>query len=213
MATFPVTLPKTLTANTPENVNDLNSNLTRLTDAINTVDPDVVGFNTDGVKREGYVSVSATETTVSAAYTLLATPDRVSGVVLPSNGWLIVRYQATWKESDISTAKAAIFLNGNQLQAVALPSPVVAETNTSPIVTADKFAVLMTSINSSKGLISTSPSVDYTGNVTTGQILALGAAEIAAAAGTYDVSIRFKTSAGTVTVKNRQLWVSTIGFT
>lgn len=33
-----------------------------------------------------------------------------------------------------------------------------------------------------------------------------------AAAGTYDVSVQFKSSSGTVTAKERKLWVWTMGF-
>ena len=33
-----------------------------------------------------------------------------------------------------------------------------------------------------------------------------------AAAGTYDISVQFKASSGSVTVKNRKLWVWTMGF-
>jgi hypothetical protein len=31
-------------------------------------------------------------------------------------------------------------------------------------------------------------------------------------AGTYDFSVRFKSSSGSVTAKNRKLWVASIGF-
>jgi hypothetical protein len=58
-------------------------------------------------------------------------------------------------------------------------------------------------------------SVAGTGNtteVTTGQVVGVvgswgGFAVVFAAAGTYDVSVQFKSSVGSVTVKNRHLWV------
>lgn len=39
-----------------------------------------------------------------------------------------------------------------------------------------------------------------------------GACSVFAAAGTYDVTVQFKASSGSVTAKNRKLWVWTVGF-
>jgi hypothetical protein len=59
----------------------------------------------------------------------------------------------------------------------------------------------------------------YTGDVTTGQLLGrnlaatlMGLAVVFAAAGTYDVSIQFKSASGSVTAKERKLWVEAVSF-
>jgi hypothetical protein len=61
--------------------------------------------------------------------------------------------------------------------------------------------------------------VPYTGDVTTGQIVGTvsaaglgGPCYFFAAAGTYTISIQVKASSASVTIKNRKLWVWTIGF-
>jgi hypothetical protein len=39
-----------------------------------------------------------------------------------------------------------------------------------------------------------------------------GPVKVFAAAGTYDISVQFKTSAGTLSVKNRKLWARAVAF-
>ena len=60
--------------------------------------------------------------------------------------------------------------------------------------------------------------VAYASDVTTGQIVNVGGSAsggvvtVFAAAGTYDVSVQFLAVAGSVTVKERKLWVWVQGF-
>src|SRR4051794_35389241 len=60
--------------------------------------------------------IATTETTTSASYTLLTTPDRVSGVVVPTDGLLCVWFQATWRESASGNAGAALHLGSTQVK-------------------------------------------------------------------------------------------------
>ena len=193
-------------------------------------------------KRRGKSIISATETSTSAGYGLLTTPDVVRSVVLPTDGLLKIWYQALWKTDSPGSgnARASIFIGSNQLK--------VGENDGAPKTQAatsfgDKYRNLHTS---PAGLIGFDASTTDTTDVTTGQVVgslavawsveiggsvrtvgsgAWGATSAAganvpfggpvyifAAAGTYDISVQFKTSAGTISVKNRKLWVQSIDF-
>jgi len=238
-----ITYPFTLTAGQPENVNQLNSNL----EAIRTV----LNGGVDGVNlsaavqaaaglngastRRGKSIVATEESRTNTEHGLLTTPDRVAGIVLPTDGLIIVGYQAAWKESVNSAARAAIFLKNsvgtdNQLKVYANPE------NTEEAWTGggagDIYRFLSTWHAGLFGHTGTPA-----GGVTTG--LALGAAfpgggnvayglaggtssvaapgaggfcAIVANPGTYDVSVQYKAASGSVTAKDRKLWVWTMGF-
>lgn len=184
------------------------------------------------------VNIPTSQARTNVAYGTLTTPDQVLGVSLPNDGMIFVFYQATWQESVAGVARAAIFLGANQLKiySVATAGPVTQAARIGAGAVTNQDDLLA---SSSQGLISVNASVGYTGDITTGQALAAmyvdssstvnqeinggtvantagatgigtgGACMIFAAAGTYDISIQFKSSSGTVTVKNRHLWVWT----
>src|SRR4051812_30091952 len=55
--------------------------------------------------------VSAPGTRANVAYGALTNgPDEVAGVVLPTDGLIVVWYFATWQESVTNTARASIFV-------------------------------------------------------------------------------------------------------
>lgn len=183
-----------------------------------------LGLN-DGVAQVGRgKSIIATpESRTNAAYGLLTTPDRVSNVVLPTDGLIIVLCHMTWQNTVASDGEAAIFLGSNQVvmtlsNANAGPGNSLA---TGPVNT----GVNRPLVSTGGGLSCLGPSVasNYLGPATTGEIVGThdattnnyggsGPCYIFAAAGTYDVSVQFKATTGTVTVKNRKLWVWTVGF-
>lgn len=161
--------------------------------------------------NRGFCAIATAETRTSSSYGTLTTPDQVS-VHLPANGLLYVTYQATW-QSSTNTAAAAIFLNSMQV-VVAGPGTntaqgaVLTETITDdPLHTASHgLTTSTTSGNGSSAPATTGQIVgDRTGN--TG-----GPCVIFAAAGTYTVSIQFLATSGSVTVKNRKLWVRVEAF-
>lgn len=203
----------------PTDLNSIQDDYGSRLDAVYTAG----GHNADGVVRRGKSIIAATESRTNTAYGLLTTPDRVQ-VVLPADGLICVAYQATWQESVNAAARAAIFVGANQLKrapSAAGGGPVVQETAIalSGSGTAGIDWPLWTQ---TPGLASLSSGTvvggasSYTGDVTTGQIVgtdaSAGQALIFAAAGTYDVSVQFKASSGSVTAKNRKLWVWTMGF-
>lgn len=174
----------------------------------------------------GVTVIATTEARTNTAYGTLTTPDQVTGIVLPTNGLLFVGYQATWQESVNNAARAAIFLGANQLQ-------IASDNAAAPAV--QEAAIAAGGVSIDKPLRSTIGGLlcrpgtvtAYTGDVTTGQVLGAlapadgtptallgytGATTIFAAAGTYTVSVQFKASSGSVTAKNRKLWVWTMGF-
>jgi hypothetical protein len=176
---------------------------------------DKLGISAGATVRRGKSIIATTESRSNTAYGTLTTPDRVTGIVLPTDGLIAVAYQATWSDSVGGAGRAAIFIGANQLKIAQFggaAAPIVQEaafnngTNDSNLVTA------MDGLRDQGGM-----SVAYGGDVTTGQIIGLsggyaGPCLIFAAAGTYDVSVQFKATSGSVTAKNRKLWVWSIGF-
>ena len=224
-------------SDTPANTNiidadEVNANFDEIYDEFNG---GITAANLDssltsalGTGGRGVTVVSTEQARTNTAYGTLTTPDSVSGVTLPTNGLLFIAYQATWKESVAGAARAAIFLGANQAKIPVLSSvsgaPVEQETRLSTSGGANTYVTLFSYPN---GLMSQEAPVNaYTGNVTTGQIIGRGnnpdvteepynhggVCAVFAAAGTYTVSVQFKATSGTVTAKNRNLWVWTLGF-
>jgi hypothetical protein len=219
----------------------LNGNLDKTnlsTDVIGSdeVDPTLaatLGVSKTASVRRGKSIIATSEARTNAAFGTLTTPDQVQNLVLPSDGLIAVLFSAQWKESVVNDAEAAIFLGSTQVT-LFNQSINIAQTATlgsGAAGTADRWTPLSTG---PVGLISREAAGDTPDPVTTGQIAGFSSSEIAsnrashnhiivagptggacfiyAAAGTYDVSIRFRGATGTVTAKNRKLWVWTLGF-
>lgn len=168
----------------------------------------------------------------------MATPDQVPGIVLPANGLIAVWYQATWQESIVNAARAAIFLGANQVQGVG--KVLTGTTGTSSaglaaLTAASASAGISTTLASCSagvGSQSWTPTASSSGDVTTGQVVGggpgpnvafdvvsglavaatFGLCYMFAAAGTYTVSVQFKASSGSVTASSRKLWVQALSF-
>lgn len=158
--------------------------------------------------------IATEETRENTSYGKLGTADEVANVVLPTNGLILVGYQAMIKAS-AAAGKAAIFVGTNQLKIANTGANAAPEVQNAATAEFGKWWPLS---SSSKGLVTTK-GTEYTGDVTTGQILGTGGSEgatgfctIFAAAGTYAVSVQFSSSSGNVKVKNRKLWVATLGY-
>jgi len=161
--------------------------------------------------RRGAVSIATAESTSSATYTTLTTPDKVSSVVLPTNGLLLIGYVALWQNSVGSAGRAAIFIGANQLKNY----PTTGGVATVQEVTGNNSTGVNTVLASNQiglGGSTGSATTEVTTGVTVGNANNGGFAVVTAAAGTYDISVQFKASSGSVTVQNRHLWVWTIGF-
>jgi len=179
-----------------------------------------LGLTDSTLTRRGKSIISTEESRTNVAYGPMPTPDRVSGITLPTDGLICVLYQGMVKNSGANLGRAAVFVGSNQLKQAnhSIATPQVAEWAGHSAT--DTYQPIFTTVgaNPGGGLMSASDGVAYTGDVTTGQIIGsrtIGPASplfIFADAGTYDISVQFKSAAGSVTVKNRKLWVWTMGF-
>lgn len=230
-------LPYTLTAGAAENVNQLMDNLNRLKDAVNLdVDSGLAepaGLSVTGTVRRGKAIVATEEARTNTAYGLLATPDRVSNVVMPTDGLIIVGYQALVKSSVADAGEVALFIGANQLTVqdgtgrATATQAAPATTTYNPVSTCPvglaanrqatgDFAADVTT-GQAIGWLSTDARAVIGGssrqlfNAATNSVLG-GLCPVFAAAGTYDISVQFKASSGSVTAKGRKLWVWTMGF-
>jgi hypothetical protein len=189
-----------------------------------------------GAKPVGWYTpkiIATEESRTNTAFGTLTTADEIKGVVLPEGGQIIIGYQALWKESVAGTARAAIFLGANQLKAPRLQNtPGVSEAGTGATSTTGKYGVLgsmtlglggsnLQAAGEDMGLVTTGMPITGAGipcyALSGGAVLTEAGSvtwckcAITAAAGTYDISVRFKSSSGTVTAKERKLWVETLG--
>lgn len=225
--------PSNLTAGATASMTDISGPFTDIktwadakfsTSDLTTATLQTLGMNSGGQVGRGKSIIASTESRTNVAYGTLTTPDQVSGIVLPTDGLIFVAYHATWQESVQSAAAAAIFIGATQLKrATETGAPGVDETShgATPAATDRPLTTYPYGLSSWAGV-----SAAYGGDVTTGQVV--GSADstlssnannrfgvcgpIFAAAGTYTVSVQFKASSGSVTAKNRRLWVWTLGF-
>lgn len=206
---------------------DLNS----IQDDIDTKDvalADAAGANRDGVVRSGASIIDTEETTTSAGLTLLSTPDRVQNVVLPADGLLMIAFSALWKvDTTGNSAGAGIFLGANQLKNGNQDGATFADFGNYASGVPARWRRLVSTVN--RGLWSNAEDLsaaDAGDDVTTGQILNVsglnavpdtvfdgGAITVFAAAGTYDVSVKWQVAGGvTLRAKHRKMWVWTRAF-
>lgn len=187
-----------------------------------------------GAAARGKAIIPGVEIRTNAAFGLLATPDQVAGIVLPTDGLIRVRFHALWKGGATSDApRAAIFLGANQLKIATQSEGAAPVTQEAEQNQTGSYAPLVTFPGGLIGhhnagdnsLVGTGMALDdpsrtgywYKG---TTQVISSGGAQgmgteclIFADAGTYTVSVQFRSSAGeAVSVKNRKLWVEAVGF-
>lgn len=185
-----------------------------------------LGLSTSSTVRRGKSIISTEESFTQTSYGFATTPDRVQNVVLPTDGLIFVAFQGAWKESVDNAAKAAIFIGSNQLKIADINNPGPAVSEASVNTGAGGVGQYVSLASDPAGLTAGSDVLfTYVNDVTTGQAIGVtqptatgfanrsgGLCTIFAAAGTYDISVQFKASSGSVTVKNRKLWVWTQAF-
>jgi hypothetical protein len=150
--------------------------------------------------------INTEEARANTAFGTLPTADEVSGVVVPSNSLIVIGYQALIKQSVSKAARAAIFLGANQLK------------QTSGVTNQESLEFEGTEYKT-LGTTQIGLAVGQ-GNVRVGTGQILGAASVEgfagcttlyAEAGTYNISVKFKATSGSVTAAFRGLWVYTLG--
>jgi len=140
------------------------------------------------------------ETRTNAAFGTLTTADEIKEIVVPENGQLLVGFSANVKSSVSAAGRVAIFVGSNQLKSISSSSGfVVQEASTS----GTSFNLVS---SATVGLISSSGGEAFP---TTGVVL--GEDDALAGwvtihrlpAATYTISVRYKSSTGSVTAKER----------
>lgn len=201
-------------------LSELQTILTAATDETNLLVTTLqkLGLNSGAQIGRGKSIIATAESTPATSYAIgnLTTPDRVQSLILPTDGLIVVLYKAIWQNSIASNGRAAIFVGASQAK---VPSTVGSAPAVQDAIGSSQVALDADLITGLQGLSGGNATVN-TSEVTTGQILGIsgintagGPSFLFANAGTYDISIQFKNnSAGTTTVKNRHLWVWTVGF-
>jgi hypothetical protein len=160
-----------------------------------------LGLNGGSTTGRGlFIQATAGTTSGTSFGSLNNGPDQVAGIVLATNGLIVVDYMANWSMSGAVTGTADIFLNN-----VELITPTGATAAATTAVTAN--ATLATNGTALSNIAATTATA-----ATTGVALGTGTVIIYAAAGTYTVSVQFKVASGTLTVSNRRLYVRTVNF-
>lgn len=201
----------------------------KLTDAVK------VGLSEPGIVRRDSCMIATQESRTNTAYGKLTTPDEIENVVLEVDGFIEIDFLAIWECSVADAGRAAIFIGENQLKidrGTINPVPQAAWLNTTDSTTGIPTVLGTTPqglvSGGTAGVVTSSPVATgqvlgaapvYTGNMeldgnplTFSELFLGGSVRVEAAAGAYDVSIRFKSASGSVTVKNRRLRVWTQAF-
>lgn len=176
------------------------------------------GLSTSSTIRRGKSIIATEESRSSATPGTLTTPDQVSNLVLPTDGLIFVAFRAQWKSSFSTSAAATLYLGSN---AVKTSAGGASGTNVTALVGSNNAYYRTLALHGGGLVVEADSAFDSGAEVTTGQAVAAtpndgiyrgGPMAIYAAAGTYDVSVKFSAPSGSVTAKNRKLWVWTMGF-
>lgn len=166
----------------------------------------------DFIGSSGKSIINGVEQRTNTAYGTLPTPDQVTGLKVADGGLLMIAFKATWGSAVSAAGRAAIFIGANQLKMASGSnlSPVVQESSTFGTA-----SMLLHSTPTGLATLDGSVAGGYGGDVTTGQILGGSSSSgghiivTDLPAGTYTVSVQFKSSSGLVSVSSRKLWAWT----
>lgn len=152
-----------------------------------------------------HLAISKEESREGATFGTLPTADLIKEVVVGEKGLVRIGYSARFKSSVSGAGKAAIFLSANQLRSYT--------TESKPQQCATSGTAFRQLTTAPAGLLTSTAGTATGADVTTGQAICAGLeggmVALWVAAGTYEVSIRFLTSEGTISAKERRLWVET----
>lgn len=197
-----VNLPKTNQTGKAEWA-DVEDNDVALKAAIETLQTEVAAVA--GITWYTPKAIATEESRTNTAFGTLTTADEIKSVVVPENGLMLIGYTARAKATGSATGRLALFLGANQLKATSLSKQEVS-TSITP-------ETLLRFTTSGGGLVSSDDGADGS----TGQIVGSttagdgGFVVVSAAAASYDISVQFKATSGSVTAKERKLWVAVFG--
>lgn len=141
--------------------------------------------------------IAAEETRESTSYGTMSTADEITGVVLPANGIIRIRYAAIVKGTVPTAARVGLFLNSTQIGN---------GTESIEVFPNETSFTFITTGGGPAGLVR-----GVAGSTFPATGVAMVPIDVFAAAGTYSVSARFKASSGSVTAKERKLFVEVLG--
>jgi hypothetical protein len=208
----------TFSAGTTAVAADVNENFAEVESVVNALDGDnlatavaeQLGLSETGTVRRGKSIIATEESRTNTAYGTLTTPDQVQSVVVPTDGLLRVKFSALVKTSVVNAGRVALFVGSNQVrQMVSGGAPVVADSGQLCIGANDYDWVF--TYGGSYSPLSTDQSAGQASRDSSPFMIGVPV-EIEVPAGTYDVSIQYKASSGSITAKERKLWVEAVGF-
>lgn len=191
----------------------------------------ITNLNPLGGMRRSYTQIASAETTTSATYTRLSTPDFVAMYVPHAAARVRIAYKAQWKCAAAATAGVALFVNSTQLQApINTGAPIAtgfevalgaanfySHLHTAPIASGASIATAgcfhsvagatadVSDVTTGQNFVSPGSATLQTGAATSGPLEIIGLT-----AGWYVFEIRFKTSASTLSARNRTLWAEVV---
>lgn len=178
--------------------------------------------------------IEGSETRTNAAYGKLTTPDEIKEVAVPAGSVLLIGYEALWENSKAGKGRAAIFIGANQLKviddgATPLTSAAIGGGEGGAgnrIVTCQAGLISGSAVGSyavQGDIANTGVALGLFANTIAPQIEINGAAKelpkgiygglcqvIGLAAGTYNISVQFKSAEGSISAKARRLLIGVI---
>jgi hypothetical protein len=152
------------------------------------------------------LAIAKEETRESATFGTLPTADLIKEVKVSERGLLRIGYSARFKSSVSGAGAASVFLGANELKLYTTEPKVQFATSVGTT-----FRHLSTGFS---GLVTSTAGEAVGADVTTGQMIAAsvsgGEISLFLAAGTYDISVQYKATSGSVTAKDRRLFVETV---
>lgn len=165
-----------------------------------------LGLSSSSVVRRGKSIVNTAESVTGSPHAVLATPDRVSNIVVPSGGLLLVSFWAQIVSSS-ATGTARIYLNNNPVSNVNGPADGQVNSSIANGILVTSPAPNWAGLGGLSLYGDSTVSDDLTNGHPVGEFL-----PIVVNPGTYTVEMRYEKTAGTVTLSNRKLYVKAEAF-
>lgn len=184
-----------------------------------------------GTGRVSWNQISGVETTTSATYTRLSTPDFVTAYVPHAAARVRVMYKAQWKSAAAATGGIALFVNSVQLKGPVNAGAPVTMNFELAMGTANVYSHIHSAITNQgeafatlAGFHSVAGATGDVSDVTTGQAFTAGGNAtlqagsavsgpidvIGLPTGWYVFEVRYKTSASTLSVRERTMWAGVV---
>lgn len=223
-------LPYPLDADAPDGPTQIKA----LTDRVETV----LGM---GLRVYPPKVISSTQERTENTYATLGTADEIPNLIVPTGGLVIVDYSAIVECTKLEKGRAAIFFGSNQLKVASGASVTgateAAVFGASTENVGQRLTTFPGGLIANKGNASTFAGFDVSTGLAGGVVIEEGSASVeiggtlrsianaatlsavfggllivrSLSAGTYNLSVRFKTSEGMLAAKQRRLWAAVAG--